>query len=178
MGIADDRAASQELRTNTDDYESTRPIRRRLIVLVLRRLRDTRRRRFQVGQWHDWPSDGLRQRHALVAVEADRRSNVTRLRRTWTYRTGEARRNPRVAQLEPFECTPFDDRRSLVCSTPYNRVAALNPETGAEKWKFDASHNNLGNGNRKARTRGVCLLGQPFYGWSKRESSLGAYGAG
>jgi quinoprotein glucose dehydrogenase len=65
------------------------------------------------------------------------RGNVAGLRVAWTYRTGEtggARPYAHVA----FEATPLVVEGALYLSTPYNRVIALDAETGAQRWVFDA----------------------------------------
>ena len=65
------------------------------------------------------------------------RGNVAGLRVAWTYRTGDtggARPYAHVA----FEATPLMVEGALYLSTPYNRVIALDAETGAQRWVFDA----------------------------------------
>ena len=67
-------------------------------------------------------------------------TNVTRLKRAWTYHTGEWGRGtdyapPQVASA--FECTPLVVDGVLYLSTPSSRVIALDAETGVEIWKFD-----------------------------------------
>src|SRR5688572_33051224 len=62
------------------------------------------------------------------------RTNVTRLRRAWTYHTGEAAEaSTGRHKLESFECTPLMVDGVLYVSTPFNRVIALDAESGAEK---------------------------------------------
>ncbi len=67
--------------------------------------------------------------------------NVVRLRRAWTWRTGEIGIEDRAtgARLEPgkFEATPLMVGDTLFLSTPYNRVIALDARTGREFWAFD-----------------------------------------
>jgi quinoprotein glucose dehydrogenase len=61
------------------------------------------------------------------------RSNVASLQPAWRYRTGE---------LEPgsrsFEATPILVDGTLFLSTPLGKIIALDPVTGAERWRFDA----------------------------------------
>ncbi|MBA3342568.1 MAG: pyrroloquinoline quinone-dependent dehydrogenase [Gemmatimonadaceae bacterium] len=65
-------------------------------------------------------------------------SNVRSLRVAWTFRTGEmdtafkTRREPR------FEATPLMIAGTLYLSTPLGRVFAVDPETGKQRWVFDA----------------------------------------
>jgi quinoprotein glucose dehydrogenase len=68
-----------------------------------------------------------------------RPDNVARLELAWTYRTGE----PLVAlagggRPPAFEATPVYAFGLLYIGTPYGKVIALEPETGKERWVFDA----------------------------------------
>ncbi len=65
------------------------------------------------------------------------RDNVTRLRIAWTYRTGEAQRHAFTGYGPAFEATPLFVDGTLYLSTPFNRVIALDPATGAERWTYD-----------------------------------------
>jgi len=62
------------------------------------------------------------------------KENVRDLAVAWTYRTGDV---PRKQQLAAFEATPILVGRTLYLSTPFNRVIALDAETGAERWTYD-----------------------------------------
>jgi quinoprotein glucose dehydrogenase len=63
--------------------------------------------------------------------------NVARLEVAWTYHTrdleGAAERKSRAA----FQNTPLLVDGTLFVCTPRNRVIALDPATGAERWRFD-----------------------------------------
>ena len=69
------------------------------------------------------------------------RTNVAQLEVAWTYRHGDYRSGgflaDRVAKGSAFEATPIVVEGRLVFSTPFNRVIALDPETGKELWTFD-----------------------------------------
>ena len=68
------------------------------------------------------------------------RDNVRQLKVAWTYRHGdykEASGPDRVHRGTAFEATPLMVEGRLIFTTPFNRVIALDPETGAELWKFD-----------------------------------------
>jgi quinoprotein glucose dehydrogenase len=65
------------------------------------------------------------------------RQNIGQLKAAWTYRTGEAPEKSVVGNRAAFEATPILVDGTLYLSTPFNRVIALDPETGAEKWVFD-----------------------------------------
>ncbi|HKA56732.1 MAG TPA: pyrroloquinoline quinone-dependent dehydrogenase, partial [Candidatus Binatia bacterium] len=87
------------------------------------------------GPVADWPAygrDGGGSRHSPLTQIT--RENVQHLRVAWTYRTGDV---PSKAQLAAFEATPILAEGTLYLSTPFNRVIALDPETGAERWTYD-----------------------------------------
>jgi len=65
------------------------------------------------------------------------RANVARLKVAWTYHTGALEPATRLNEKAAFEATPILVNGALYLSTPYNQVIALDPATGAEKWKFD-----------------------------------------
>ena len=71
------------------------------------------------------------------------RGNVKRLVRAWTYHTGELETrsdsaSARDARRPPaFETTPLMVDGVLYLSTAYQRVIALDAETGRERWTYD-----------------------------------------
>src|SRR5437773_6009801 len=84
------------------------------------------------AEWRSWGGDPGGSRFSSLA-DIDR-SNVSRLRRLWTYHTGDRQEATRLIALE---CTPLLVGGVLYLSTPSNRVVALDGETGAELWRFD-----------------------------------------
>jgi len=88
------------------------------------------------GLW-EWPhygNDSGGTRYSSLA-QIDR-ANVAQLRVAWTYRAGEAGGAPPYGHIA-FEATPLMVDGMLFLSTPYNRVIALDPETGGERWAYD-----------------------------------------
>ena len=65
------------------------------------------------------------------------RDNLPRLKVAWTYHTGALDPATQLNEKAAFEATPVLLEGVLYLSTPYNQVIALDPVTGAEKWKFD-----------------------------------------
>ena len=65
------------------------------------------------------------------------RDNVSKLKVAWTYHTGALQPETRLNEKAAFEATPILVEGLLYFSTPFNQVIALDPATGAEKWKFD-----------------------------------------
>ncbi len=87
------------------------------------------------GNWPAYGNDAGGGRYSPLS-QIDR-GNVGRLRVAWTYRTGEADDRSPARQKSAFEATPIMVDRTLFLSTPFNRVIALDPETGAERWVYD-----------------------------------------
>ena len=69
--------------------------------------------------------------------------NVHNLERAWVHRSGDFQdgantRGTRSNEIQTsFQATPLLVDETLYYCTPFNRVFALNPETGQEKWIFD-----------------------------------------
>jgi quinoprotein glucose dehydrogenase len=88
----------------------------------------------------DWPlyaGDAGGQRFSPHA-EIDR-TNVARLEVAWQIRTGDLDADPGPPDHMAFQATPILVDGLLVLPTPLGRVLALDPATGAERWRFDAT---------------------------------------
>lgn len=68
--------------------------------------------------------------------------NVARLRVAWTYRTGALDQQGRANEKAAFEATPILVEGTLYLTTPFNKVIALDPATGREKWTHDPQMNH------------------------------------
>ena len=85
----------------------------------------------------DWPAyggDALGSRFSTL-TEINR-ENVSQLAVAWTYRTGEPL--PAGGRRRSLEVTPIVVNGVMYISTPLGKVVALDPVSGAEKWKYDA----------------------------------------
>lgn len=91
----------------------------------------------------DWPvyaGDAGGQRFSpLDQIE---RGNVARLEVAWRIRTGDLDADPGPPDHMAFQATPILVDGLLVLPTPLGRVLALDPATGAERWRFDATVTN------------------------------------
>ena len=88
------------------------------------------------GEWPSYGNDVGGTRYSPLG-QIDR-GNVERLRVAWTYRTGEVgSASPEGFGFTAFEATPLMIDGTLYFSTPYNRVIALDAETGRERWRYD-----------------------------------------
>jgi quinoprotein glucose dehydrogenase len=65
------------------------------------------------------------------------RANVGQLKVAWVYHTGDVSDGSIYARKSAFESTPILVDGRLFFTTAFNRVVALDPETGAERWTYD-----------------------------------------
>ena len=101
--------------------------------------------RLDVVDEGDWPAfggdPGGQKYSSLTQINRD---NVTNLEVAWTWETGE-KPIPRPRQPIPgqavrpasFQATPLVIDDVMYLSTPYNRVVALDADTGEEIWSYD-----------------------------------------
>jgi len=65
-------------------------------------------------------------------------ANVERLVQAWVFHTGDlGRRDALTLRRSKFEVTPLLAGDKLLACTPYNEVIALDPGSGAQRWRFD-----------------------------------------
>ncbi len=92
------------------------------------------------------------------------RGNVGSLREAWSYRTGDTERFPEHRPLAALNVTPIllppAAGESLVLCSAMNRVIALDPATGKERWVYDP-HIVLGPVGNKFLCRGVAYWQDP-----------------
>jgi quinoprotein glucose dehydrogenase len=69
------------------------------------------------------------------------RSNVTRLKVAWKFQTGDVSDGKTYPTRSAFETTPLIIDGVLYLTTPFNRLIALDPETGKQIWAFDPQLN-------------------------------------
>ena len=76
------------------------------------------------------------------------RDNVGGLARAWTWATGEMpipqTDSTKAARPGTFQATPLMVNDTLYFSTPYNRVIALDANTGRQLWRFDPGAHTFG----------------------------------
>lgn len=95
------------------------------------------------GERTEWTTAGggpASQRYSPLAQI--REDNVNQLEPIWTYHSGDFSKGDKNHGGTALQVTPLMIRDTLYFCTPYNRIIALDAETGSEKWKFD-SHANL-----------------------------------
>lgn len=97
----------------------------------------------------DWPVYGGDPGGMRYSPLADvNRETVSGLVRMWTWATGEVpianTDSTKAARPGTFQVTPLAVNDTLYLSTPYNRVVALDANTGRELWKFDPGSHRYG----------------------------------
>jgi quinoprotein glucose dehydrogenase len=86
----------------------------------------------------DWPyygHDAGGMRYSPVAQI--NRENVATLKVAWTFHTGDLSDGRGGHKRTGFETTPLLVDGTLYLTTPFNRVIALDPETGSQRWAYD-----------------------------------------
>jgi quinoprotein glucose dehydrogenase len=82
--------------------------------------------------------------------------NVEHLEVSWTYHTGDVSDGRgEVRSTTAFEATPILVEGTLFLCSPFNRVIALDPETGAERWSYDPKVDLSGGYANQLICRGV-----------------------
>jgi quinoprotein glucose dehydrogenase len=89
--------------------------------------------------WTAWGGDPGAQKYSPLADI--NRDNVGQLTLAWTWEANErpipASENQKPARPGQFQATPLAINDTLIFSTPYNRVVAMDAITGREYWTFD-----------------------------------------
>ena len=104
-----------------------------------------------VAGWPAWGGDAGGTRFS--PLDEVTRENVGDLRPAWTFRTGDF--DPTRKLRTSFQATPVLHDGTLYFCTPYNRVFALDAESGAERWVFDPELDR--DEARHLNCRGVAL---------------------
>src|SRR5260221_8299657 len=87
------------------------------------------------NEWPAWGGDLAATKYSsLTDVN---RGNVARLARAWEWATGETPNSATRTRPGNFQATPLMIGDTLYLSTSYNRVVALDANTGAELWSYD-----------------------------------------
>ncbi len=101
-------------------------------------------------------------RHYSEAAQINR-GNVSGLEVAWVHRSGDAERYGKELENSSAQATPVllppAAGGALVYCTPFNRVIALDPGTGEQRWEFDPGIDR--RGDRPFRCRGVSYGADP-----------------
>ena len=88
-----------------------------------------------VAEWRDYGGDkgGLK----FSPLTQINRANVNGLEIAWEHRSGDWSEGGRDVSKTVFQVTPLVVGDTLYYCTPYNRIFALDAESGRERWVFD-----------------------------------------
>ncbi len=101
--------------------------------------------------WEHWGGDRGGTRFSPLAQITP--ANVGNLVRAWEFRTGDLdARAPEVMARTKSEATPLFVEDSLIFCSPFNEVIALDPGSGAQKWRYDPRIST----NQRPGNRYVC----------------------
>ena len=104
----------------------------------------------QASDWDTWGADKGGSRYS--ALQQINRDTIDRLQPVWQYQTGAVATHTQVEnenagfQVNPI-LLPKEAGQHLVTCTPFNRIVAIDPVTGAERWVFDPQTVIHGYGN-------------------------------
>jgi quinoprotein glucose dehydrogenase len=132
------------------------------------------------AQWGHYGGDAGGRKYA--PLDQITPANVGQLQVAWQYRTGENARYPKVqtqyakVEVNPILLPDTAGGHLMVCS-PFGRVIALDPETGAERWVYD-SRSRIGGYASPADPEGLNTPGFPncrgVAHWHDREAPAGS----
>jgi quinoprotein glucose dehydrogenase len=107
-----------------------------------------------VAGWAHYGRDAGGTRYS--PVEQITRENVKHLEVAWTYNTGDVSDGRgEIPSTTAFEATPILVEGTLVLPTPFNRIIALDPESGEERWTYDPEIDLSGRYANQLTSRGV-----------------------
>ncbi len=104
--------------------------------------------------WPDYGNDKGGSRYSPLTQITP--ANVKYLKKAWEYHTGDVSDGKGEIKSESaFEATPILNDGRLYVPSPFNKVIALDPETGKEIWKYDPKVNLSGHYGNQLLSRGV-----------------------
>jgi len=89
------------------------------------------------------------------------RENVAKLKVAWVFHTGDISDGSGRPKRSGLETTPILVDGTLYLTTPFNRVFAVNPETGKQLWVYDPMIELAGNYGDGLINRGVATWLDP-----------------
>lgn len=88
-----------------------------------------------LGEWPGYGNDPGGMRFSPLTQIS--RKNVAKLKTAWVFHTGDVSTGEGGQPRSGFESTPLFVDGTLFLTTPFNRVIALDPATGRQRWAFD-----------------------------------------
>jgi quinoprotein glucose dehydrogenase len=109
--------------------------------------------------WPAYGHDAGNMRHSPLTDITPR--NVGRLAVAWTFHTGDTSDGGGNRPRSGFEATPIVVDDTLYFTTATNRIIALDPETGRQRWAFDPKIETRGSYGDGLISRGVAAWLDP-----------------
>lgn len=104
-------------------------------------------------EWANYGNDPGGMRYSpLTQVNRD---NVAKLKLAWVYHTGDMSNGTAYPRKSEFESTPIFVDGTLYLTTAFNRIVALDPVSGKERWTFDPQINLASKYSEGLMNRGV-----------------------
>jgi len=89
----------------------------------------------RASEWPAYGNDPGGMRYSRLAQI--NRENVAKLKVAWIFHTGDISDGQNGRKRSGFEATPILVDGTLYFTTPFNRVIALDAETGKQRWAYD-----------------------------------------
>lgn len=107
-----------------------------------------------VAEWREYGGDAGGSRYSKL--DEITRQNVMHLEKVWEYHTGDVSDgHGDIESTTAFEATPIVIGDTLYFPSPFNRIIALDPRTGEEKWTYDPEIDLDGDYANQLTSRGV-----------------------
>jgi quinoprotein glucose dehydrogenase len=91
--------------------------------------------RMWAQEWASWGGDPGGMKYS-TAAQIDK-ENVSKLQPAWTWHSGDVSDGSKYHVRSAFEATPLVVDGTMYVTTAFNRLVALEAETGRELWAFD-----------------------------------------
>ena len=119
-----------------------------------------------VFAWEHWGGDRGGTRFSPLAQIT--RTNVGNLVRAWEFHTGDLESRARAAMARTkFEATPLLVEDSVIFCSAFNEVIALDPGSGAQRWRYDPKISTTQRPGNRYTCRGVAY-------WVDDQAAAGA----
>jgi quinoprotein glucose dehydrogenase len=115
--------------------------------------------RAAAGDWAFYGGDAGGTRYS--ALDQINKGNVTQLKPAWELHTGDVSDGSDGRRKSEFETTPIVIHGTMFLSTPFDRVLAIDPENGREKWSFDPKIDLRKGYSEGLVNRGVTFWSEP-----------------
>ena len=110
-------------------------------------------------------------------VESFTPETIDRLERAWEYRTGDVSDGSGALPSTVWSATPVYANETLYLGTPFYRIVALDPATGAERWAYDSRSTLEALTQPSLKNRGVAFWESGSEGFCEKRVFIGTMDA-